>query len=801
MTLSRRDLISIAPSLVILAGAASAMPRAPAGSEARPPSALSVADCVETARIVDVGSRFEISKDQGVSRIRGSGVVVSPNGEHYAVMLIRGDLKRSGNWAEIIGGTLGSLEQAANCRTLARLFTYSEGEGSDSSSHVFPARLTFHYDNELCWIDNDWLGLRWVDSNQTIQVVTVNGRQGGSAILTRHPSHVQAWGVSSRGDILYSAAQDGTGSNRKQTIERGFSVSNIDAYSLISGYVEERRERRASELWLVRAEAAGRGERVLAQGKGISLAPPRFDICFSPDGRRAVVTAVAPQIPQAWSRYLGSQQRVIREALRNPAGRAPGFVAQHYVVDVERGTARPLWDAPAQVALTSARVLWSPDSRSVIAGPAYLPLRNANADGLNGASVAEVDVETGDFRTVPLSAPQADDTQIPGRLMWLTNEELVFDNGRESVKFQRYARRWIASRSHVASGPQTTVRGLDGVVSKVRIEVRQDMNTPPVLVAVDLVTRAERTVLDPNPLLTETFSLGRAEPFEWTDRDGRNWRGRLYYPVRYSAGRRYPAVLSTHGIPPPDEFSLYGHGFPLGPNYGISIAQPLANRDIAVLQIEDKTLGTASKGQGEAAAYMMAYETAVDRLVDSGLAMRDKIGLMGFSRTGWHVEYALTHSAYPFAAAVVADNTDQSYIQSTLSENQAAIGETYGVPPFGKGLELWYSEAPGFNADKIRAPLQMHSHSLGLAGVLGHWEIFSRLRSLKRAVELYVIPNIDRGSHGIQNPAQCQASQERAADWLDYWLNGREWSNPDKAAQYVAWRKLRVLHEEFIKGS
>ena len=58
-----------------------------------------------------------------------------------------------------------------------------------------------------------------------------------------------------------------------------------------------------------------------------------------------------------------------------------------------------------------------------------------------------------------------------------------------------------------------------------------------------------------------------------------------------------------------------------------------------------------------------AYEGAIDYLDTIGLIDRAHVGLIGFSRTGLYVRYALTHSRYQFAAASVMDSTDGGYFQ------------------------------------------------------------------------------------------------------------------------------------------
>ena len=47
-----------------------------------------------------------------------------------------------------------------------------------------------------------------------------------------------------------------------------------------------------------------------------------------------------------------------------------------------------------------------------------------------------------------------------------------------------------------------------------------------------------------------------------------------------------------------------------------------------------------------------------------------------------------------------------------------------------------------------------------------------------RPVELYMVPDIEHGSHSLQNPAQCLASQQGALGWFDFWLNAKTPTRP-----------------------
>lgn len=339
------------------------------------------------------------------------------------------------------------------------------------------------------------------------------------------------------------------------------------------------------------------------------------------------------------------------------------------------------------------------------------------------------------------------------------------------------------------------------------------MNTPPKLFAVEAATGRDRLVLDPNPTLLSDFTLGRAEPAEWQDDEGRVWHGRLYYPAGYEAGKRYPLVIQTHGVAPTEEFSLYGWAVPgyasgLGPS-GASIfaAQALANRGLAVLQVEDKTVADRQsffRTPREPQIYSAAYEAGARHLIKAGLVAADKVGISGFSRSGWYVEYALTHPEFPYAAALVSDNFNGSYMAGSLVGTSGGLNEVYaeinGAPGYGPGLTHWLDSAPGFNAHRVTTPLRMQAESGGLPLVLAKWELFNALRLLKKPVELYIIPDIERGAHNLQNPGQVLAAQEGVVDWFDFWLNDHEDAGARKLEQYSRWRELRRLRDAQISS-
>lgn len=182
---------------------------------------------------------------------------------------------------------------------------------------------------------------------------------------------------------------------------------------------------------------------------------------------------------------------------------------------------------------------------------------------------------------------------------------------------------------------------------------------------------------------------------------------------------------------------------------------------------------------------MAAYEGAIDYLDRRGLIDRNRVGIIGFSRTVFKVGYTLTHSSYNFAAATLADGVDGGYVNYILFQGADSAGVNGGIPS-GETLRLWLKNAPGFNLDRVTAPVRMEGY--GYASLLGLWEWFSGLSFRDKPVDLVWIPY---GTHLLVKPWERLTSQQGNVDWFVYWLLDRIDPNPETREQYQRWERLR----------
>lgn len=762
-------LLALACILVLPGSAAVASPT-------RPP--LKVRDVIETTR--------------AMADRNGEAVHVSPNGQRYAVMLVRGDVARDGVWAELRVGGLDTFK-GAEPRVVARLFT--RGLGGGHRRQVGSEALVHARRNAPRWLDDQRLALLWEDARSIRQVISVDVGSGQVEYLTHHATDVVHFNVHRNGTMVYGASVPCTLQPSEEDYRNGFAVKAVDAFELLQGC--NAWERMDHELFVVSRSQAQPKRIEMSGGETVNRAAPVFPhVIFDASGQRALFATTVSDIPASWSAYRNEQFSAMLKSTADLEG--GGYARQFrklFLIDLERAEGKPLWEAPQEPYLRM-RASWSPEGRAVVLGPTFLPIELADEAGLSGEAVAEVDIVSGAVRRIPLA--RMDAVRISS-LRWCDADCIEVVSADRTLHFRREANEWKRAESPSnAASPRYSVGP-----THLRVELRQGLNEPPALYARKGDSGPSRLLLDLNPDLTRKFALGRIEWLERERAGGQRWEGRLYYPANYQPGRRYPLVVQTHSLAPREEFTLSGRGGysgATGPGVSVYLAQLLAGREMFVLHGRVRGFTVDVSYLDQTRIDVEQNEALIEELIAAGKVDRSRVGIMGYSATGWDVAYALTHSSFPYAAAITDDNKDGSYLQAAFSNwLYGATEEMIGAPPFGEGLKLWLERSPAFNAHRVQTPVLLTITSAGR--VLSAWEMFSRLRHLHKPVEYYVIPNIERGSHGLQNPRQLLALQERALDWWCFWLKAEESPDPAKREQYRDWRRLRELHVQRVRSS
>ena len=439
----------------------------------------------------------------------------------------------------------------------------------------------------------------------------------------------------------------------------------------------------------------------------------------------------------------------------------------------------------------STALLWSDNSAYyLVCGPSPVGDGSAAGESLVGPyrphHLFAMDVRTGAAERVMGETPQemlAFDRDARRVVVMTGNGDLVTLRRGDAVggawKEQQRTKLPASGLSALSAAPGDTRRF---------VGIQQSTTVPPDLWLLDVNTGHKAVLTEINPELGEQ-TLGRLEKIKWAGSNAtRNW-GYLIYPVGYEAGKRYPCVILCKSW---DNTFIHGGNGGLQSNFA---PQALANCGFVVLMLADAVgpccQGTWKRlpgGVSEALRAMDAFETARRELDRRGLIDPARVGLMGFSRSSWAVDFTLTHSRETWAAAVSADSGIYNYGTYLGNKNlRSGMAAMYGGPPCGETFKAWLDYAPAFSASRVRTPLLMQYHGKVCMAA----EFYSALTVQGKPVELVLFPE---GKHILELPLQRVGSMQGSVDWFRFWLQGYENPSPQYPGQYSRWRTLRIQH-------
>jgi hypothetical protein len=495
---------------------------------------------------------------------------------------------------------------------------------------------------------------------------------------------------------------------------------------------------------------------------------------ISPDGRwaLAVFAPEAMPVPPSWSAY---ERGLPRDPYR------------FMLIDVVRGTSRPVFDAPIGT-VTQPRnssgqhsfdVFWSQDSRHALLVNTALPL-----DGIDErratAYIVDLEMETG--RWMPVAALRHEGSKHNG------------------ARYRFDGTQW---RVHREPAPKPSSQ-----VPRLTVELSQTLNDPPRIVA--SYGREQMTLTSPDPALKD-IARPSFEPVSWKEQGGHVIPGQLLLPGDNGAAKPYPLVIQAFSGEIGNFFRPDG-----GCCMSAYAAQALAAQGMAVLLIDIPGVAKID-GSGiaraheeklpetprELEAFVERVDTAVESLAARRLIDATRVGLVGFSRGGYLSYYAITHPGKTkLAAAVIADAFTGSYSsyvidaatssELTGGDNHARFDQQYGGGPFWQNKSGWMEHVPEFNLDRMRVPALFSLH--GKISKVFALETVGALRISRRPFEyLY----FSAGSHNLQRPRERLASLTATVDWMNFWLRSKL---PPEAARRERWQAIRSEWEQTLKG-
>lgn len=666
---------------------------------------------------------------------------------------------------------------------------------SDKSQPPSPEWIVNRSDKEgpvihdWCWLA-DSSGVAFLEraDNGNEQIVLATLRDKTIEPLTPETETVEAFDIRDRQHYVYTADDPGkrwTGHMDRQVSSVVGTGHTLNELLLPNDPATIRLSPHDSYLWAV----AG-GEPFEVKHDGAPIVPGV--LALSPDGNSLVTTLPIHDVPPSWERLYPPPTP--SDPYRFRVG---GSMDKYVRIDLPTGSMQALTDAPISSAagfgwapvLSSPK--WSSDGQEILLPDTFLSSKDQSP---SRPCIAVVNITSGARSCVEVLKGRTETGVEEGYHAVKDAKFVGGDQRRVTVTFYRREDHSLETTSYkrVSDVGQWQVIGHikgqpESTPNELRVTIKQGVNDSPVFIATDS-KQMSRVIWDPNPQLID-IELTQASIYTWSDKSGRKWTGGLFKPNGYKLGQRYPLVIQTHGFPQL-EFRPSGV-FPTA-----FAARALAAAGIVVLQVSESVCPLITPQEGSCA--VLGYESAANQLIRDGVVDPEKIGITGFSRSCFYVMEALTKGTLHFKTASITDGVMETYLQYMTALKRGDGGgiakeanAMIGAAPFGQGLEQWLKASPGFNLDRIVAPLMMVAE--GPRSLLFMWEPYAGLRYLNKPVDLIML-NTDE--HVLTNPSVRLASQGGSVDWFRFWLQGYEDPAPAKAAQYIRWRELRELKQE-----
>ena len=702
----------------------------------------------DAIRMVRIAGRDAINEYAG--SLTKDFAYFSPDHSQFVIVLKKGNLETNTNDYSLLLFKTAEAFASPKPRILA---TMSSSSNREAITDIF-------------WLaDNDTILFLGQNPKQTTQLYAVHSSSGTVRQLTHYVRDLVAFTSDRAGERVVCAADKSlapvlTDATRRQ----GVSVTHEDMSDLLAGEIHER----ALDLVLVDTRTGAASPLPLNPGLHGVVWGDVQDFALSPDGRRLIVKLNLTEAPDAWRAYRDPTMAFLFR--KNTAKGALSWFYRYVLIEIPTGEQKVLLDAP--VGYRNPEVWWSQNSRFVILTGVYLPLSDLQdaPDLLAHPHVVEVDTDSLRYTRVSTEDLTFSTWDEDANLLRLeTMPTIASGQSPEPRYFAKRAGAWVS-----------TVPPRDSALP-LQVTTEQNLNTPPSIAVSDPRTGRKAQLLELNPQLSE-LKLGRVQEITFRGTQRIEVHAGLYYPPDYVPGKKYPLVVQTHGFDP--------HSFWIDGSFTTAFAaQALASHGILVLQVPDRH---DWQGTPEEAPNMSeTLESAVEYVDSMGILDRDRLGIVGFSRTGLYVYYLLTHSKLHFRAAVVADGSDGSYSQYlqflNFYQSTAADSENLnGGVPFGPGMLYWLRHSAEFLLDTVSTPLMVQACSRGSLASL--WAEFVGLRRLGKPAELMYFPT---GIHILEKPWDRLASQEGTVDWCVFWMLGQEDTDPAKAEKYARWEEMR----------
>jgi len=440
------------------------------------------------------------------------------------------------------------------------------------------------------------------------------------------------------------------------------------------------------------------------------------------------------------------------------------FDVDIHLIDVAAGTSSPLVARPGLDALP----VWSPDGKSI----AFIS-HGGVEDWIGNTHICLIDAKGGEPKTLTATFDEMIPWWESGGLAWAPDgKSLLFvaDKGLERHVF----------RADAATGEVKAISSGGFVVD--RLSVSRDGKTAAFVIdrprrpgevhvsPLDEFRPERRTNVNAS---LDKLALGEMRAVKWKNGDT-TCEGVLVLPVGYKEGTRHPLLTYVHGGPQGKHSLAFepqlttravvqGGPYPLhvlaGKGYAVFCPNPRGSGGFgaAFRKANVKDWGGGDFGD---------ILTGIDMLIETGIADKDRLGIMGWSYGGFMTGWAI-HKSDRFKAASAGAGVYNLVSMYGTTDIQKFMERYFGGDPWQAAKVYAKHSSINLAVGVVTPTLIQHGEADLRVPISQSYELFRSFKKYGVTTEMAVYP---RQTHLIAEPRLQADMMRRNVEWFGKYI-------------------------------